>query len=247
MVPGLIQVMKPRRRNVQKMRLKDVFFDPSQLVDDGFIDGIMLGMALTAAPAWDPEFSEDLMNHLFEERDSDGSGMDLATLNIQRGRDLGLQGYNKYRKICASGKFHEVRSFAELAQDGYMSKENVRKLSALYRDVDDIDLFVGGTLENPHKKALLGPTDLCIIGDQFSRFKLADRFWFENGNEEESRFSLAQLDSLRDTSMARLICDNTDIKEIQPFAFRVDDNGINSKISCDDVNMLGVNLSFWKE
>merc|ERR1712037_4257 len=182
-----------------------------------------------------------------DEAEGDGSGLDLASLNIQRGRDLGLQGYNQYRKICASGKFHEVRSFAELAQDGYMSKENVRKLSALYRDVDDIDLFVGGTLENPHKKALLGPTDLCIIGDQFSRFKIADRFWFENGNDEESRFSPAQLNSLRETSMARLICDNTDIKEVQPLAFKVGDGRVNSKISCDNLNMPHVDLSLWKE
>ena len=245
MVPGLMPVMRPSRTNLQ-MRLKDVFFDPSLLADEGFVDGIMLGMALTEAPAWDGEFSNDLMNHLFEE-EGDGSGLDLASLNIQRGRDLGLQGYNQYRKICASGKFREVRSFAELAQDGYMSKENVRKLSALYRDVDDIDLFVGGTLENPHKKALLGPTDLCIIGDQFSRFKIADRFWFENGNDEESRFSPAQLNSLRETSMARLICDNTDIKEVQPLAFKVDDGRVNSKISCDNLNMPHVDLSLWKE
>ena len=240
MVPGLIQVMRPSKTNLQ-MRLKDVFFDPSQLVDEGFVDGIMLGMALTKAPAWDGEFSNDLMNHLFEEHETDGSGLDLATLNIQRGRDLGLQGYNKYRKLCASGKYRGVRNFKELTKDGYMSVESVRKLSALYRDVDDIDLFVGGTLENPHSKALLGPTFLCIIGDQFARFKRADRFWFENGNDEESRLSLAQLDSLRDTSMARVICDNTDIKEVQPLAFRMDD-GLNKKISCDDVNMLGVGI-----
>ena len=50
------------------------------------------------------------------------------------------------------------------------------------------------------------------------------RFWFENGNDEASRFRIAQLDSLRDTSMARVICDNTDIEEVQPLAFRVEDN-----------------------
>ena len=245
MVPGLLQVMRPSRTS--QMRLRDVFFDPSQLADEGFVDGIMLGMALTEAPAWDPEFSNDLTNHLFEEEETPGSGMDLVSLNIQRGRDLGLNGYNAYRKICASGKFRGVRTFNELAQDGYMSRETVRKLSALYRDVDDIDLFVGGLHENPHNQALLGPTFLCIIGDQFSRFKIADRFWFENGNDEESRFSLAQLDSLRDTSMARLICDNTNIREVQPLAFRVDDGRFNSKISCNDINMLGVDLSLWKE
>ena len=41
--------------------------------------------------------------------------------------------------------------------------------------------------------------------------------------------------------MARVICDNTDIKEVQPLAFRMDD-GLNKKISCDDVNMLGVGI-----
>ena len=59
------------------------------------------------------------------------------------------------------------------------------------------------------------------------------RFWFENGNDEASRFRLAQLDSLRDTSMARVICDNTDIEEVQPLAFRVEDNRLLiSRIFC---------------
>ena len=89
---------------------------------------------------------------------------------------MGLQGYNKYRKLCASGRYGGVQRFEDLTRDGYMSTQTVRKLSALYRDVDDIDLFVGGTLENPHSKALLGPTFLCLIGDQFARFKIADRF-----------------------------------------------------------------------
>lgn len=101
-----------------------------------------------------------------------------------------------------------------------------------YEDVDDIDLFVGGTLETRHHDALLGPAFTCIIGDQFIRLKEGDRFYYENG-EFRSKFSLAQLSAIRKVTMARIICDNTDLEEIQPQAFRTLDES-NTLTSCTD-------------
>lgn len=52
-------------------------------------------------------------------------------------------------------------------------------LKRAYRSVDDVDLFVGGLMEKPVEDALVGPTFVCIIGDQFARLRRGDRFFYD--------------------------------------------------------------------
>ena len=68
--------------------------------------------------------------------------MDLVALNIQRGRDHGLPGYNEFRELCGLGR---VRDFDLLAD--IIPSKIVDRLKMIYSDVDDIDLFIGGIVE----------------------------------------------------------------------------------------------------
>merc|ERR1712059_18044 len=147
-----------------------------------------------------------------------------------------MGGYNEYRQQCkdSGNKYGMVSSFSELTNGGFLSDFDVRLLESVYDSVDDIDLFVGGMLETPQDDGLVGPVFRCIIGDTFTRLKLADRFWFENGHQvQDSPFSLAQLEEVRKSSMARLMCDNTDISRAQPLLFRTPTRG-NEFLDCND-------------
>ena len=58
----------------------------------------------------------------------------------------------------------------------------MKNVSALYGDnLDDVDLYIGGMLESTD-----GPGELftAIILEQFTRLRDADRFWFENVDNE---------------------------------------------------------------
>ena len=56
----------------------------------------------------------------------------------------------------------------------------------MYTEPDRVELFLGGIIEKPAPGALLGPTFQCIVGDQFKRLKLGDRFWYEEGGQTGS-------------------------------------------------------------
>jgi len=125
----------------------------------------------------------------------------------------------------------------------------VRKLKSVYSSVDDVDLFVGGFMELARGDAIVGPTFKCILGDQFARLKLGDRFFYDLGAEANgTAFTPAQLQEIRKTSMARILCDNTDIRSIQPQAFKTAGSSRTNKVQlCTSVNIPAVNFSPFRE
>lgn len=194
------------------------------------MDDLIRGLTTQHGDKWDSSFSNDIVNHLFEAKSNSG-GLDLVALNIQRGRDHGLPGYNSYREVCSIGKAND---FDDL-QD-YIAPEDVQRLKQLYSHVDDIDLYVGGFLERKHGDSILGPTFKCIIADTFARLKIGDRFFYDLGVEEKTMFSSSQLQEIRKASMARILCDNSErVGFMQPQAFKMAGNSaVNGVANCAD-------------
>lgn len=181
----------------------------------------------------DPEISESYFGKRLQK------AHDLPAIGIQRGRDMGIRGYNDYRHLCGMKPAKKFRDFLDV-----MEIEKVEALKRLYDDVDDVDLLAGVMSENHIQGIYAGPTLFCIMMKQYEVYRYSDRFWFERGDQMHS-FSLDQLHEIRKTNMARLACDNAEgIKYIQHQAFMNVKPG-NMPVPCSHID--GPDLRRWED
>ncbi|XP_062582790.1 thyroid peroxidase-like [Saccostrea cucullata] len=161
--------------------------------------------------------------------------LDLAALNMQRGRDHGLPPYNSWRRWCG---LPVGTSFSDLPD---LSESNKQNLAEVYSDVDDIDVYAGGMAEIPVPGASVGPLFSCLIGNQFKDLKDGDRYWYERQGKEG--FSAAQLREIRKVKLSKILCDNIGVDPIQPDVFHVP-TPRNDWRRCDQLP--GIDFSAWK-
>ncbi|XP_046580899.1 peroxidasin homolog [Haliotis rubra] len=196
------------------------------------------GLVSQEARSADRFMTTEVTNQLFEEAAQ--TGLDLAALNIQRGRDHGIPGYNAWREHCGlpvAKEFHSLHNIDDI--------DTQLKLFALYERTADIDLFTGGLAETVGT-GLVGPTFACILGKQFQRLMEGDRFWFET-DDRHTHFRPEQLEEIRKASLSRVLCDNTDTTSIQPNAFRTKDTTGNGLASCTDRRIPSIDLDKWTD
>ena len=187
--------------------LSQAFSNPDQVRTTG-IDPILKYLSSDPSSEIDTKVVDSLRNLLFGPPGS--GGLDLASLNIQRGRDHGLADYNTTR---ASLGLPKVTEFSQITSDPTVQAE----LKEVYGSVDKIDLWVGGLAEDHVPGGNVGPTFEKIIANQFQNIRSGDRLWFEN------QFSGPMLQRLEHTSLSDIIQRNTDLTTIQhdPFHYHV--------------------------
>ncbi|KAJ8670789.1 hypothetical protein QAD02_002048, partial [Eretmocerus hayati] len=241
LLPGLMRMTDQQKGTSSYVQLHRMLFNPFNLYSEGGVESSITSATSNTIQRTSTHVSSQLTAHLFEDPLSNKSvpcGLDLVSLNIQRGRDHGLPGYTQWRQHCGLAR---PSNFADLS--GEMDAEALDGISKLYADVDDVDLYTGALAELPKGDGLLGPTFTCLIARQFERLRMGDRYWYELANQPGS-FSPDQLREIRKTSLARVICETSDnITQIQAQVMRSTgpDNPI---VSCDDLPK--VSLDPWK-
>lgn len=217
--------------------LRNAFFAPWRLVEEGGVDPLLRGMFATPAKLKTPtqNLNSELTENLFHT--AHAVALDLAAINIQRGRDHALPPYTKWRSFCNMTK---VNNFDDLKNE--ISNEGVRqKLENLYGSVDNIDVWVGGILEDQVDDGKVGPLFRCILVEQFKRLRDGDRFWYEN----PTTFTAEQLQQIQLTSLTRVLCDNGDnIDTIGENVFIIPEQQ-DGLVSCEDIPSM--DLRFWTD
>lgn len=189
------------------LALRDAFFNPSRITDEGGIEPLLRGLAAQECQKIDNLIIDDVRNFLFGPPGA--GGFDLASLNIQRGRDHGLPGYNDVRDELGLGR---VESFSEISDDPEIQKQ----LEEAYVDVNDIDLWVGGLSEDALQGSHLGELFTTLVAMQFEAIRDGDRFWYE------LTFEGQDLEELQNTQLSDIIRRNTLIRdEIQDNVFLI--------------------------
>lgn len=230
LLPGLFK--KTRNESAPGgLELHKMLFNPYSLWNKGGVDEAMSSAINTQLARTDPYFTTELTNKLFANpKSSKPCGLDLVSLNIQRGRDHGLPTYPEWRTHCG---FAPIKTWKDMA--GVVDDDSLNRMKLIYSDPMDIDVYTGALSEAPQEEAIVGPLLACLITDQFSRIKQGDAFWYERDRGPQ-RFSRPQLKEIYGTSLASVLCRNSDeVTESQPRVMRTVDDS-NSIVACADLD-----------
>ncbi|KAG6927636.1 myeloperoxidase, partial [Chelydra serpentina] len=214
--------------------LSKEFFAMWKIVTQGGIDPVLRGLMANQAKLMTQKqmVVDELRDRLFEQVMR--IGLDLAALNMQRGRDKGLPGYNAWRQFCG---LSQPRNVAELSQV-LRNHELAKKFMDLYGTPNNIDIWIGALAEPFVPNGRVGPLLACIIGSQFRKLRDGDRFWWEN----PGIFTPQQRGALRRISLPRIICDNTHITEVPRIIFNANKYP-RDFVNCNQIQKL--DLSAW--
>lgn len=222
--------------------LPNAFFNPDFVADDpANVDRILKGAATQVSQEVDNLIVDGLRNFLFGPPGA--GGLDLASLNIQRGRDHGLVDYNQLRGAYG---VPPLNSFNQITSNGALAQT----LSNLYAgNLNNVDSWVAGLAENHLPGSSVGPLFNNIIVQQFQRLRDGDRLFYRsnaaglyaNGVLNPQIAAIVDLNSI---TLSQILAMNTSLTNLQDnvfFAARFVVSGDfdhDGQLACADVDAL---------
>ena len=209
LLSGTIQRMDMEGNTIPEgnLSLRDAFFQPTVLAAGGGIDPIFKGMATQVQQDMDGKVVDDVRNFLFGP--AGAGGLDLAAINIARGRERGLADFNSIRTSLGLTAYTD---FEDLTNDDELASILANDLGY---EIDNLDAWVGMLTENHMPDALLGETVMEVLKVQFSNIRNGDRFYFENDDALTSE----EKATIKGTKLHDIIMRNTGIPVIQDDVF----------------------------
>lgn len=171
MLNSELPLVGPNGQDHGSLTLAGAFFNPSLFDDASVVDQSLKGLATIEANAVDTRVVDDVRNFLFGPPGA--GGLDLLSLNINRGRDHGIGSYNEMR---AAMGLDEAMTFADITSDVTLQAQ----LASVYASPDEVDAWIGMAAEDVLPGAAVGELLSVIFVDQFERMRDADRYWYEN-------------------------------------------------------------------
>ena len=193
--------------------LQEAFFNPLSMIwSGGGIDPLFKGLATQTEQNLDCKVINDVRNFLFGPPGA--GGLDLASININRGRERGLPDFNTVRSDFGLTPYN---SFFDLTGDAV----EAAAMQNVYGDINDLDPWVGMLAEKHMSGALFGETIMKIMEQQFFALREGDRFYFEN----DVLLSQAEKDAIKNTTLHDIIMRNTNIALMQQNVFEAMNHG----------------------
>ena len=204
--------------------LREAFFVPETFASVG-LGPVLNGLSAQPMQKVDLLVIDDVRNFLFG--DPGMGGRDLPSINIQRGRDHGIPGFNIVRSSLGLDRY---QTFEDLTGE----TELAAKMASIYDSIEDVDLWIGLLAEPLMDGASVGETLSSLLVLQFEKLRDGDRFFYLN--DEDVEFILGEIGLTMGefesefSRLGNMIVRNTDLTSLQDNVFLASCPGPDPKV-----------------
>lgn len=191
--------------------LRDAFFNPIESLRFD-LEYYLKGMGIQKQQSRDCRLVSSVRNFLFEGNPILG-GLDLAAINIERGRERGLPDYNNLRIYYG---LEPLMSFEQIAAN----PTDVPVLEEIYGDVWKLDPWVGMLAEPSTDQSVFGELIVTGMREQFRALRDGDRYYYLN----DEGITSTDLDLIKASTFASVILRNTHLECFQDNVFEATDH-----------------------